>query len=139
MFREVTLLLATVLFTGTCIPAAAVCFKDGVSVDPSSVGPVVSWEVEFQQAALVVVGTVLSEQRIPDPKEPDFWAGTLYRLKVESVLKGRSRKSLDVFTPNDSSRLPLTKGRRYLLFLNEQDGRLIADPCGNSARLVYPF
>lgn len=139
MFREVTLLLAIVLLTGACIPAVAVCFKDGVSVDPSSVGPVVSWEVEFQQAALVVVGTVLSEQRIPDPKEPDFWAGTLYRLKVESVLKGRSRESLDVFTPNDSSRLPLTKGRRYLLFLNERDGRLIADPCGNSARLVYPF
>jgi hypothetical protein len=119
--------------------ARAVCFKDGVSVNPVSSGPVISWEAEFRQAAVVVAGTVVSEKNIPDPKEPDFWAGTLYTLRVEGWLKGKAGKLVEVFSPNDSGRLPLTTGTRYLLFLRERDGHLTADACGNSAKLGSPF
>lgn len=139
MFRTARLLILIALFAGIWIPAAAVCFKGDVSVDPSSSGPVISWDAEFHQSELVVIGTVYSEHQIPDSKEREFWLGTLYQLRIAQTLKGTPRKSLEVFSPNDSGRMILARGSRYLLFLNERNGRLIADPCGNSARLVYPF
>lgn len=119
--------------------AKAVCFnKDGVSVDPSK-GPAISWQMEFQQASVVLIGTVVSENNIPDPKDASFWSGTLYKLNVAAILKGKAGTSIEVFTPNDSSRLPLANGARYLLFLHEEGGHLTTNACGNSARLVYPF
>jgi hypothetical protein len=120
------------------INAKAVCFnKDGVSVDPSQ-GSVIPWRTEFRQASLIVIGTVISMKNIPDPKEPTFSSGTLYTLKVETVIKGHAGISVPVFSANDSGRLPLTNRARYLLFLKSEGGHLTADACGNSAKLVYP-
>lgn len=119
--------------------AQAVCFKDGVSVDPSSTGPVIPWDTEFRQATVVVIGTVLSEENIPDPKDSGFWSGTLYKLKLERRLKGNVGDTVEVFSPNDSGRLPLAKGTRYLLFLRAEHGHLTGDACGNSSKLVSPF
>jgi hypothetical protein len=119
--------------------AQAVCFKNGVSVSASETGPVVSWSEEFRQAAAVVIGTVLSERDVEDPKERGTTVGALYKLKLESRLKGNVGQTVDVFSTNDSGRVPLAKGKRYLLFLYSQNGRLTADACGNSAKLVYPF
>ena len=116
----------------------AVCFtKDGVSVDPSK-GPVIPWATEFRHASVILIGTVVSEKNIPDPKEPDFWSGTLHKLTVESLLKGKTGPSIQVFSPNDSGRLPLANGIRYLLFLHYEGGHLTTNACGNSAKLVYP-
>lgn len=118
--------------------AKAVCFnKDGVSVDPSK-GPVIPWSTEFSQASVILIGTVVTTKNIADPKEPDVWAGTLYKLKVEAILKGKPESSVQVFSPNDSGRLPLVNGSRYLLFLYKEGGHLTADACGNSAKLMYP-
>jgi hypothetical protein len=120
--------------------AQAVCFnKDGLSVDPSSNGPAMPWDTEFRQATVVVIGTIFSEERIPDPNEAGFWSGTLYKLRLERLLKGKVGNTVAVFSPNDSGRLPLSKGIRYLLFLHEERGHLTADACGNSAKLVSPF
>jgi len=116
----------------------AVCInKDGVSYDPSQVSAV-PWRSEFREAAVVLIGTVVSQKSIPDTKEPTFSSGTLYTLKVEALLKGNVGASVQVFSPNDSGRLYLTAKSRYLLFLHEEGGHLTTDSCGNSAKLVYP-
>lgn len=134
------LVILFVIATGFfCGRADAVCFKGDVSVDPVANGPVISWDDEFRRALLVLVGTVISEKNVPDPKERGFWAGTLYKLKVEARLKGSSGVSVDVFSSNDSGRLPLARETRYVLFLRRENGQLVADPCGNSAKLVSPF
>lgn len=137
MIKRISVIAVLLLSTwGTT--AKAVCLnKHGVAVDPSK-HPVISWATEFKQASVVLIGTVAAQQNIPDPKEPDSWAGTLYKLKVESFLKGKPSSSIEVFSPNDSGRLSLTTGVRYLLFLHDQGGRLTTDSCGNSAKLVYP-
>ena len=62
--------------------------KNGVSVDPSK-GPVIPWSTEFREASVILIGTVVAEKNIPDPKEPDSWSGTLYQLKVNALLKGK--------------------------------------------------
>jgi hypothetical protein len=119
--------------------AKAVCFtKDGVAADPSQ-GPVTPWPTEFRNASVILIGTVVSEKNVPDPKEPGFWSGTLYKLTVEALLKGKTGTSVQVFSPNDSGRLPLVIGTRYLLFLDTKGGRLITNACGNSAKLAFPF
>jgi hypothetical protein len=118
--------------------ARAVCFnKDGVSVDPSK-GSVIPWPTEFRQASVILIATVVSEKNIPDPKEPDYWSGKLYRLTVEALLKGKTGSSVEVFSPNDSGRLLLANGIRYLLFLHYEGGHMTINACGNSAKRVYP-
>ena len=129
-----------VLFGFSVTKASAVCIKeDGVSVDPSTYGPIISWQAEFRRSTLVLIGTVTSTKNVTDKNEPDFWAGTLYKIAVDSFLKGGPGASIEVFTPNDSGRLPLTSGARYLLFLRKQAGQWTADACGNSAKLASPF
>jgi hypothetical protein len=119
--------------------ANAVCFnRDGVSVDPSK-GPVIPWPTEFRQASVILIGTVVSEKNIPDPKDAGFWSGSLYTLTVEALLKGKAGTSVQVFSPNDSGRLLLVNGARYLVFLHEEGGHLTTSVCGNSAKLVNPF
>jgi len=120
--------------------AHAVCFKGDVSVDPSQ-GPVSPWDVEFRQSQVVLIGTVGSERNIPDPDNPGSWTGTVYKLRVNTLLKGTVGHSVQVFSENSSGRFPLTVGSRYVLFLRyDSKGKYwVADPCGNAAKLVYPF
>jgi hypothetical protein len=120
--------------------AQAVCFKGDVSVDPTK-GPVAPWDVEFRESQAVLIGTVGSERNIPDPHNPGFWTGTLYKLKVNALLKGAVGTSVEVFSENSSGRFPLVVGSRYVLFLRyDPRGKYwIADPCGNAAKLVYAF
>jgi hypothetical protein len=82
---------------------------------------------------------VVFEKHIPDPQDPAFWSGTLYTVTVEALLKGKTGTSVQVFSPNDSGRMLLVNGSRYLLFLHEEGGHLTANACGNSAKLVFPF
>jgi len=118
--------------------AEAVCFnKDGVSVDPSK-GSIIPWRTEFREASVVLIGTVVSEKNIPDPKDASFWSGTLYTIRTEAILKGKGGTSVQVYSPNDSGRMPLSTGSRYVLFLHDEGGRLTTNACGNSAKLVYP-
>ena len=120
--------------------AHAVCFKGDVSVDPTK-GPVEPWNVEFRHSQAVLIGTVGSERKIPDPENPGFWTGTVYTLKVDAHLKGAVGSSVKVFSEQSSGQFPLAIGSRYILFLryDAQGKYWIADPCGNAAKLVYPF
>lgn len=120
--------------------AQAVCFKGDVSVDPTK-GPVEPWSVEFRKSQAVLIGTVGSERKIPDRENPGFWTGTVYTLKVDAHLKGTVGTSVKVFSEQSSGQFPLAIGSRYVLFLrHDAQGKYwIADPCGNAAKLVYPF
>ena len=118
--------------------AKAVCFnKNGVSVDPSK-GPVVPWPTEFRQASVILIGTVVAEKKIPVPKEPDYWSGTLYTLTVEALLKGKAIPSVQVFSSERFRTLALSITEPVPLFLHNEGGHLTTDACGNSAKLVYP-
>ncbi|HEX4132994.1 MAG TPA: hypothetical protein VHY84_00120 [Bryobacteraceae bacterium] len=129
-----------VFFGFSVMNASAVCLKeDGVSVDPSTYGPIISWQAEFRRSTLVLIGKVISAKNVPDKDEPDFWAGTLYKITVDTFLKGAADISIEVFSPNDSGRLPLATHTRYLLFLRKEAGQWTADACGNSAKLTSPF
>jgi hypothetical protein len=114
----IKLALLTVAVTFGLWPnaAQAVCFKGDVSVDPTK-GPVEPWNVEFRHSQAVLIGTVGSERNIPDPGNPGFWTGTVYKLKVDALLKGTVGDSVEVFSENSSGRFPLTVGSRYVLFL----------------------
>ena len=135
--KSIPLMLALIFWTSG---AHAVCFKGDVSVDPTK-GPVAPWNVEFRQSQAVVIGTAVSEKSIPDPANLGLWSGTVYTLKVDSTLKGSLGRPVEVFSENSSGRFPLKVRSRYLLFLryDSKTRYWIADPCGNSAKLVYPF
>ncbi|HEY4089664.1 MAG TPA: hypothetical protein VGM43_27245 [Bryobacteraceae bacterium] len=68
-----------------------------------------------------------------------FFGATANAVCFKGEVKGSAGPTVDVFSSNDSGRLPLSGGARYILFLYQKNGRLMADPCGNSAKLVSPF
>ena len=116
--------------------AQAVCFKD-VSPSIRRHGPVVSVEhgVSDRDSGCGRDGPFGREFL----SQGGGFPARFYKLKLEGRLKGNVGETLEVFSPNDSGRLPLAKGTRYLLFLRKDGGYLTADACGNSAKLVSPF
>jgi hypothetical protein len=43
-------------------------FKNGVSVDPTTHGTVISLDTEYRQAKAAVIATVTAEKHLPDPQ-----------------------------------------------------------------------
>ena len=83
----------------------------------------------FFNSDAVFTGTVNDQESVPD--QDDSIGGWLYRLRITKVFRGDLGQTVAVFTPNDSSRLPLEVGREYLLFARLRDGRLrIGNDCG---------
>jgi hypothetical protein len=85
----------------------------------------------FFESDAVFLGTVLSEETVPDKNEPGFTEGWRYRLRVAKAFRGVSGPTVLVHTANDSGRLILRVGREYLLFARKQDQELqVYDDCG---------
>jgi hypothetical protein len=80
---------------------------------------------EYFQSDVVFTGTVVSAQY-------DSNVGGYYTLRVERVFRGPIRDKFSVYTDSGDTRLPLEKGRTYLLFAYRRNGRLEIDSCGNS-------
>jgi hypothetical protein len=99
----------------------AVCLLDDYSV-----------EAEYQRSEAVVLASVASERVVPDPDDPEGFAGIIYTLRVQESFRGTRLKTMEVFSENSSGRFPMEKGKAYILFLYRQEGRLSADNCGNS-------
>lgn len=91
-----------------------------------------SVNAEYQRSAWVVVADAQSQEAISENEAMRELGGVQYTLKVIEVLKGATISTISVFSENSSGRFPLEIGKRYLLFLHEQQGRLSADYCGNS-------
>lgn len=67
------------------------------------------------------------------------YLGVWYELKTDISRKGDAVGIVRVFSENSTGRFPMDVGRRYFLYLSEEDfgppvGKaLVADNCGNSA------
>ena len=114
-------LVAAILLSSS--PSAAVCSKP----DPKVCA-------EFFKSDLVFVGWVSSQRDVT--AESVFDDGWSYQLQVETVFRGDAGESIEVFTPNNSSRFPLDVGGKYLLFANSAYDRIVIGDCGNSSRLA---
>lgn len=86
---------------------------------------------EFEERYAVFTGTVLSEHHEPATKYFDQ-AGTTYEVRVDELFKGRSPRSIRLFSENSDAEFPMTVGTKYLLFVYRDHGRLLVDSCGNS-------
>jgi hypothetical protein len=85
----------------------------------------------YFESDAVFVGTVISQQTVPDKDDPGFTEGWLYELRVDRSFRGDAQQTVRVHTPNDSSRLVLEVGHQYLLFARSHSGQLqIGDDCG---------
>jgi hypothetical protein len=83
----------------------------------------------FYRSDAVFLATVLSEASVVS--KDDFIEGWRYRVRVKRPFRGTVTETVEVYTENTSSRLPLKVGRDYLLFAKIANGRLlISDDCG---------
>jgi len=101
--------------------AFGACLEDDYSV-----------AAEYARSVAVVQARVISERNVPDPEAPKFIGGTIYKVRVEESFHGALHGTVEVFSENSSGRFPMEKRKSYLLFLYREEGRLSADPCGNS-------
>ena len=75
---------------------------------------------EVADSALVIRGTVISSRTL-DSHDRDEDTGTVYRVRVDQVFKGKVAKTFSYFSQRDSGGFYLGEGgdsRDYLLFLN---------------------
>jgi len=115
--------------TGICILLAA------TNSDAACLQGHPSTQGEFRTARYVLQGFVKSGA--VDPLDKDgFITGEHYTVDSLNVFKGRIRKSIVIYNPNDSGRFPLDIGSSYILFVSRDwKGRNVIDSCGNSVRL----
>lgn len=55
----------------------------------------------------------------------DWITGWTYKLKILHAYRGVDTPNVEVYTGNDSGRLPLKVGRKYLLFADREGSRLV--------------
>ena len=91
-----------------------------------------SLTAEYGRSAAVVQAQVMSEHDVADPDAPEFIGGTIYKVRIEQSFRGELHGTAEVFSENSTGRFPIEKKKTYLLFLYRLQGRLSADPCGNS-------
>jgi hypothetical protein len=87
---------------------------------------------EFFASDSVFSGVVVSERYWSKPHTD---GGTCYKLRVKKVYRGQPHEFIEVFTENNSGRLPLEVGHRYLLFASVVEGQLEIGCGGNSGEL----
>jgi hypothetical protein len=102
-------------------PSFAYCFQ-----------PVPTLVCEFLNSKAVFVGTVIAVRAAP-PQGAAGVDGWLYELTVQELFRGPRRKAFEVFTENSSGSFPLDVAKKYLLFADEENGRLTITNCGNSS------
>jgi len=78
---------------------------------------------EFFSSAAVFSGVVVSE-RDCYPPDSDLDERTYYKLKVETVYRGRLQEFIEVYTEINSARATLEVGHEYLLFASLSAGQL---------------
>lgn len=88
---------------------------------------------EYRHSKMVVVASVVEEQPVAAMPDGYFLEGKLYELRVEKAFRGDPGSTLALFDENTSGRFNMSVGRKYLLFVSEEHGRLRVDSCGHSA------
>lgn len=121
--------LRVFLFTILSVPAV----WSGGSVFATCLVGNQSLEQEFQNAAMVLVGRVTSEELTPESK--NYLDGTTYTIHIEEVLRGSRLKEVRLFSANTSGRFPMQVGVSYLILAYKELERLQVDNCGNSGKI----
>src|SRR5579872_1449862 len=88
---------------------------------------------ETHESSAVIVAKVISEH---DSINDDGIEGYFFRLQVQEVVRGSVPLSVEVYTGNDTGRMILTVGARYLLFPRLWDGLLVINKCTNGENLT---
>jgi hypothetical protein len=94
---------------------------------------------EIDSSPHIAIGKVVSEKQLTGPGGPEWFAATIYSVRVEAVLKGRLHGSITLRIENDSGRYAMDVGERHILFLQplppKRGAGYSADSCGNSSLL----
>ncbi|MCA1858127.1 hypothetical protein LE190_19650 [Massilia oculi] len=111
------------------VPAHAVC-RDPVSGRSGYKLPLAE---EVHTAEAVIIGRVLSEQRVQeDPDDPEGLTASRLGIKVLKKLKGSLPGVIIVENENTSSRYPMSVGEEHILFISSANRGKWIDSCGNS-------
>jgi hypothetical protein len=90
-------------------------------------------KTEVRTAGAIVIGRVLSEQRLQeDADDPDGVTAVKVSIKVLEKLKGRLPSVIVVRNENTSSRYPMSVGEEHILFVSRTNHGTWIDSCGNS-------
>ena len=79
----------------------------------------------MHESHAVFIGVVLGERLVPAKSEN--LDGTVYTVKIEELLRGSVPPRVEVFSENSSGRFPMTKGRKYLLFVHRVQNQLAVE------------
>jgi hypothetical protein len=120
----------SLLIIAAHLPAAyAVCLNPGTGKS----GYKVPLETEIRTTQAIIVGRVLSEQRLQeDPDDPEGITASNFTIKILSRLKGRLPGVIVVRNENTSSRYPMSVGEEHILFVSRTNRGTWIDSCGNS-------
>jgi hypothetical protein len=100
--------------------------------------PNISLAREVKESAFVIVGTLTSYARVPDPEDPEGYVATRYRVRVDQVLRGRVPDKLTIYNENSSARFPFDDpppdgaGKAYLMLVRSGPEGYWVDACGHS-------
>lgn len=87
---------------------------------------------EYSSSVVVLVGKVVAHRATPFSGDGYFLDGDTYTVIPLRALKGKLGSSLDLFSENSSGRFPMRMEQKYLLFIYQDQSRLMVDNCGNS-------
>jgi hypothetical protein len=112
------------------LPAAyAVCLDPGTGKS----GYKVPLETEIRTAQAIIIGRVLSEQRLQeDPDDAEGLTASNFTIKILSKLKGSLPGVIVVRNENTSARYPMSVGEEHILFVSRTNRGTWIDSCGNS-------
>ncbi|HEY2362639.1 MAG TPA: hypothetical protein VGK36_16075 [Candidatus Angelobacter sp.] len=116
--------IAIVLF---CSMAASAACPDGYP----------SVREEYASSAYVLIGKAVTKRTVPGSGDQYFLDGDTYRVVPTHVYKGNIQGPLELFSENSTGRFTMLLNREYLLFVDEEHGRLMVSNCGKSDLLSH--
>jgi hypothetical protein len=103
--------------------SAAACFAACATTTPV--------DLERKQSQAIVVGTVESRRQVPQAW--DSLDGIEYTVHIDQKVKGKKSDEINVFSERGEDAFTMEDGKRYLLFLNNNDFKhWVVNKCGNS-------
>ena len=115
-------------------PANAVCLHP----ETGKSGYKIPLKTEVRTAEAIVIGRVLSEQRLQeDADDPDGVTASNVTIKVLKKLKGNLPSVIVVRNENTSSRYAISVGEEHILFVSRTHNGTWIDSCGNSEAMPH--
>src|SRR5579871_701305 len=87
---------------------------------------------QYASALYIVTGTAISEKYIEGSPDDYFMPGDEFKVHVDKVFKGSPPPYLTLFSERSSGMFPLDLHVPYVLFVEEEHGRLLVSNCGDS-------